>query len=175
MLETLLLIDRFTAQTGRAVRWLSLLMVLCSVAVVVLRYAFEIPSIALQESVMYLHASLFMLGAAYTWQQGGHVRVDVFYRNFSRQQKNRVDRFGILFLLLPVCIFMLYSSWNYVSIAWQIGEKSQEAGGLPFVYLLKTLILLLPFLMILQAIAEFAKTFSPESQHSPANTETHHG
>lgn len=172
MLEKLLIIDRFTAQTGKAVRWLSLLMVLFSVAVVVLRYAFEIPSIALQESVMYLHASLFMLGAAYTWQQNGHVRVDVFYRNFSRKHQNLVDRCGIVFLLLPVCIFMLYSSWNYVSVAWQIGEKSQEAGGLPFVYLLKTLILLLPFLMILQAIAEFAKTFLPAQAQAE---EIHHG
>lgn len=172
MLKKLLFIDRFTTQTGRVVRWLSLFMVLFSVAVVVLRYVFEIPSIALQESVMYLHASLFMLGAAYTWQQGGHVRVDVFYRNFSRRQKNLVDRYGIIFLLLPVCIFMLYSSWHYVSVAWQIGEKSQEAGGLPFVYLLKTLILLLPFLMILQAIAEFAKTFLSAQEHPE---EIHHG
>jgi len=175
MLAKILLIDRFTQLTGKAVRWLSLLMVIFTVLVVLLRYAFEIPSIALQESVMYLHASLFMLGAAYTWQQGGHVRVDVFYRNWPRSRQNLVNRLGIIFLLLPVCIFMLYSSWNYVSVAWQIGEKSQEAGGLPFVYLLKTLILLMPLLMILQAIAEFAKTFLPEQNIQAGAEEIHHG
>ncbi|MFC3680619.1 TRAP transporter small permease subunit [Bacterioplanoides pacificum] len=177
MLEKILLIDRFTRATGRAVRWLSLLMVICSCLVVLLRYAFGIPSIALQETVMYLHASIFMLGAAYTWQQGGHVRVDVFYRTFQRRTQQRIDRFGIVLLLLPVCLFMLYSSWSYVALAWSIGEKSQEAGGLPFVYLLKTLILIMPLLMILQALAEFARTFLPDSEQTdPENpTEVHHG
>ena len=175
MLEKILLIDRFTLFTGRVVRWLSLLMVVFSVAVVALRYLFEIPSIALQESVMYLHASLFMLGAAYTWQQGGHVRVDVFYRNWPRSRQNLVNRLGIIFLLLPVCIFMLYSSWNYVAVAWQIGEKSQEAGGLPLVYLLKTLILLMPLLMLLQAVAEFAKTSLPQQGATHSTEDIHHG
>lgn len=111
---------------------------------------------------MYLHASLFMLGAAYTWQQGGHVRVDVFYRNFSRRAQHWVNRLGILFLLLPVCVFLLYSSWDYVAIAWRIGEKSQEAGGLPLVYVLKSLILVMPLLLMLQAVAEFLRTFLPD-------------
>ena len=82
MTRVIQLIDFITQHTGRAVRWLSLLMVLATCAVVALRYLFDTPSIALQESVTYLHASIFMLGAAYTWQQGGHVRVDVFYRGW---------------------------------------------------------------------------------------------
>lgn len=171
MLEKILLIDRFTNLIGRSVRWLSLFMVILSCLVVLLRYTFEIPSIALQEGVTYLHASLFMLGAAYTWQQGGHVRVDVLYRGWSRARQNLVNRAGIIFLLTPVCLFMLYSSWSYVSVAWQIGEKSQEAGGLPFIYLLKTLILIMPVLMLLQAVAEFAKTFLPDDSDPLAPAE----
>lgn len=181
ILEKIRLIDRFTLLTGKTVRWLSLLMVIFSVLVVLLRYVFEVPSIALQESVTYLHASLFMLGAAYTWQQNGHVRVDVFYRNLPQSKKDWVDRFGIVFLLLPVCVFMLYSSWSYVGMAWAIGEKSQEAGGLPLVYLLKTLIIIMPVLMILQAIAELAKTLLPVElrrgapEHNDTDGEHHHG
>ncbi|WP_419812043.1 TRAP transporter small permease subunit [Bacterioplanoides sp.] len=177
MLEKIRLIDRFTETVGKTVRWFALLMVILTCLVVALRYVFYVPSVALQESVSYLHAALFMLGAAYTWQQGGHVRVDVFYHSMSRQKQHWVDRLGIIFLLFPVCLFMLYSSWEYVSIAWQIGEKSQEAGGLPFVYLLKTLILVMPLLMLIQAVAELLRTFLPETVQKThtASKEVHHG
>ena len=154
------ILESLTRLTGQAVSWLSLLMVLATCAVVVLRYVFSMPSVALQESVMYLHASLFMLGAAYTWQQGGHVRVDIFYQNFSVQQQLWIERLGIVLLVMPFCFFLLWVSWTYVGNAWAIGEKSQEASGLPFVYLLKTLILLLPATLLLQALAELLRSFS---------------
>jgi len=163
-------IDQITRLTGHCVRWLALLMVLATCAVVILRYAFDLPSIALQESVMYLHSALFMLGAAYTWQQGGHVRVDVFYRNWIGERQAWVERLGIVLLVVPVCVFLLWVSWEYVASAWAIREKSQEAAGLPFVYLLKSLILLLPVLLLLQAIAEFLKTFRPDESLIAANT-----
>lgn len=159
MLRLISVIEKITRNIGYGVRWLSLLMVIFSCLVVLLRYVFDVPSIALQETVMYLHASLFMLGAAYTWQKNGHVRVDVLYRNWPKKYQHRVNRSGIIFLLMPVCLFMLYSSWEYVNIAWKIGEKSQEAGGLPLVYVLKTLIITTPVLLLLQSIAEFCKTF----------------
>jgi TRAP-type mannitol/chloroaromatic compound transport system permease small subunit len=119
--------------------------------VVILRYAFDYSSIAMQETVMYLHASLFMFGAAYTWQQQGHVRVDVLYHKWPTAIQQRIDLFGTLFLLLPTCLFLIYISWDYVLMAWANGEKSHEAGGLPFVYLLKTLIVVLPTLLLVQA------------------------
>lgn len=176
LLNSLLQLNRLTRLIGESVRWLSLLMVIFSCLVVVLRYSFSIPSIALQEAVMYLHASLFMLGAAYTWQQGGHVRVDVFYRNWSAQRQAWVDRLGIVLLVLPVCLFMLWVSWDYVASAWAIGEKSPEAGGLPFVYLLKSLIVALPLLIILQALAELANTFVPHpGADESAEVEKHYG
>ncbi len=177
MTNLLHLLNLFTRRSGQAVRWLSLLMVVASCLVVILRYSFDMPSIALQESVMYLHASLFMLGAAYTWQQGGHVRVDVFYRNWPAKRQALVDRAGILLLVIPTCLFMLWVSWDYVVSAWAIGEKSQESGGLPFVYLLKTLILVMPILMLIQALAEFGNTFTggkdAEDKHS--EQEAHYG
>ena len=164
-------LESLTRLTGQTVSWLSLLMVLATCAVVVLRYVFSMPSVALQESVMYLHASLFMLGAAYTWQQGGHVRVDIFYQNFSARQQIWVERLGILLLVIPFCVFLLWVSWTYVGNAWAIREKSQEASGLPLVYLLKTLILLLPVTLLLQGLAELLKTLT---RQTPA-TESDHG
>lgn len=154
-------IDRFTQLTGQAIRWLSLLLVLTTCSVVALRYLLDLPSIALQETVMYLHAAIFMLGAAYTWQQGGHVRVDVFYRNLPVSRRYWIDRAGILFLVVPTSFFLIWASWEYVGNAWAIRERSQEASGLPFVYALKTLLILLPVTLLLQAVAELLRTFTP--------------
>jgi len=145
-------LSAFTHQSGVISRWLAVFMVIATSLVVALRYLFDYSSIGLQETVMYLHASLFMLGAAYTWQQNGHVRVDIFYQKFSPLKQRTVDVAGTLLLLIPTCLFLLWSSWEYVNTAWAIGEKSQEAGGLPFVYLLKTLILLMPIMMLVQAL-----------------------
>lgn len=152
-------LDKFTDATGRMIAWMTLAMVLLSFAIVVLRYGFNFGSIAMQESVLYLHALVFMLGAAYTLKEDGHVRVDIFYQKMSTKDKAKVDFFGTLFLLLPFSIFIFYISFDYVSIAWQIGEKSPEAGGLPFVYLNKSFILLMTTVLVLQGIAELVRNF----------------
>ena len=146
-------LQAFTRFVGKTCRWFSLGMVIVTCLVLILRYLFDYSSIAMQETVMYLHAALFMFGVAYTWQQQGHVRVDILYHKWPKAIQQRIDLFGTLFLLLPTCIFLIYISWDYVLMAWQYGEKSHEAGGLPFVYLLKTLIIVLPSLLIIQAIS----------------------
>lgn len=146
-------LDAFAETTGRLTAWLALLLVLVMFSVVVLRYLFEFGSIALQESTLYLHASLFMLGAAYTLKVDGHVRVDIFYRSLSARGKALVNLLGTLLLLLPVCSFMVWISWDYVTAAWALHEGSREAGGLPLVYLLKTLIPLAAVLLIIQGVS----------------------
>lgn len=148
------LIDSFTNACGRVVRWLTLAMVLTMFAIVLLRYGFNIGWIAMQESVLYLHGTVFMLGAAYTLKENAHVRVDIFYHRFSQKAQAWVNIFGSLCLLLPVAIFIFYISFDYVANSWQIMEKSQEAGGLPLVYLAKSLILVMAVSMALQGIAE---------------------
>lgn len=155
------LIDHFTSFVGRTLRWLALLMVMLVCMVVFMRYFLGLPSVVLQESVQYLHATLFMLGIAYTWQKGAHVRVDVLSKRWTAARKNKVEQLGILFLVIPLCVFLLFMSWRYVGNSWAILERSDETGGLPFVYLLKTLILMMPVLILLQAIAEFVKTLAP--------------
>jgi len=146
-------LEHFAEQTGRAVSWLTLIMVLVTVTVVMLRYLFDAGSIALQESITYLHAVVFMLGAAYTLKHDGHVRVDIFYQKRSPRARAWVDLVGTLLLLMPVCIFILVSSLGYVSASWEIQEGSREAGGLDGVYLLKTTIPLMAVLMLLQGCA----------------------
>lgn len=150
-------IDKITDSTGKVISWLTLLMVLLTFLIVVLRYGFNIGWIAMQESVLYFHGTVFMLGAAYTLKADGHVRVDIFYQNYSKKIKALVNLLGAVFLLLPVCVFIFYISLDYVATAWRIMEKSSEAGGLPFVYLSKSLLLIMALTMSLQGIAEICR------------------
>jgi TRAP-type mannitol/chloroaromatic compound transport system permease small subunit len=147
-------LDRITTLAGTAAAWLALVLVLVTFSVVVLRYAFGLGWIAMQESILYLHASLFLLGAAYTLKRDAHVRVDIFYRGFSARGRALVDLLGALFLLLPVCLFLLWVSWDYVAAAWAVREGSSEPGGLPYKYLLKTLIPVAALLLVLQGISQ---------------------
>ena len=147
-------IDRLVAAIGRAVAWLALAIVLVQFAVVVLRYVFGVGSIWLSESVIYGHATMFMLAAAWTLQAGGHVRVDIFYTDASPRTKALVDLLGSLLLLLPFVAVILWFALPYVGRSWALLERSRETSGLPFVYLLKTVIPLFAVLLGLQGISQ---------------------
>ncbi|MBK7168244.1 MAG: TRAP transporter small permease subunit [Gammaproteobacteria bacterium] len=148
------LIGRLNGWIGRGVAWLTLLMVGLTALVVGLRYGLGQGSVALQESVTYLHCMVFMLGAAMTLERGGHVRVDIFYRDWSVPRRALVDLLGSLLLLIPLMIFTLYSCWGYVADAWAVRESSIEPGGLHAIYLLKTLILVMAVMLLLQGVAD---------------------
>jgi TRAP-type mannitol/chloroaromatic compound transport system permease small subunit len=147
-------IDRVTATVGRAAAWCCLFIVLGEFAVVAMRYALAIGSIRLQESVLYAHAALFMLAAAWTLALDGHVRVDVFYSQASPRIKALIDLLGAVVFLLPFAVALALLSLPYVGRSWAILERSPEASGLPFVYLLKTLIPIFAFLIGLQGVAQ---------------------
>ena len=147
-------LDAIAHWSGRTCSWLSLALVLTVVITVALRYGFDIGSIALQEFAMYLHGALFMLGLSYTLSCDEHVRVDIFYQRFSPANQARVDFFGTLLLLLPMCSLILFTSWPYVFASWSRLEGSADPGGLPAVFILKTLLLIAPVLLLLQGAAE---------------------
>ena len=107
----------------------------------------------MQEAILYLHASLFLLGAAYTLKRDEHVRVDILYRGMSPSRRLLVDTLGTLLLLVPTCVLILVYGWHYVAVSWAIGEGSPEAGGLPGLFLLKSLILLTPALLVVEGLA----------------------
>lgn len=151
-------IDAFTDFTGRTIAWLTVIMVALVVTVVITRYFLTVGSIALQESVTYLHCMIFMLGLGYTLQHDGHVRVDIFYRGFSPRFKAIVNLIGGLIFLIPFCLLIFFTSWDYVLASWVIRETSAENNGLPFIYLLKTLMLLMPATLVLQGIAEIIRS-----------------
>ena len=145
--------ERMVKGLGRAVSWLGLAMVLTTATVVVLRKFFDTGFIWMQESVTWMHAAVFMLAAGYTLALDEHVRVDIFYRRMSPARRLLVDTLGTLFLLVPTCVLILVYGWHYVAVSWSIGEGSPEAGGLPGLFLLKSLIILTPALLLLESLA----------------------
>jgi TRAP-type mannitol/chloroaromatic compound transport system permease small subunit len=147
-------IDRLNTQIGRAAAWLVLVVVLLQFALVVARYLFGLGSLWLSETVIYAHATLFLLAGAWTLSVGAHVRVDIFYADASLRAKAVIDLIGALLLLLPFALVLLWLSWPYVERSWAILEHSQEASGLPLVFALKTLIPLFAVLMALQGLAQ---------------------
>jgi TRAP-type mannitol/chloroaromatic compound transport system permease small subunit len=147
-------IDRLTAVIGRAAAWLVLVVVVLQFALVVARYVFGLGSVWLTETVVYAHAAMFMLAAAWTLQAGGHVRVDVFYADASARTKALIDLIGALLFLLVFMLVLIWLSVPYAARSWVILEHSQEASGLPIVFALKTLIPLFAVLMGLQGLAQ---------------------
>ena len=147
-------IDRITAAIGRIATWCSLYVVVAEFAVVVLRYALGFGSIRLQESVLYAHAGLFMLAAAWTLQTDGHVRVDIFYARGAPRARAVIDLLGAVIFHLPFAAALFAVTLPYVERSWHIFEGSPQPSGLPFVYLLKTIILIFAALIGLQGIAQ---------------------
>lgn len=154
------LIDRFSEVTGKLVAWLTLLMVIVTFVIVVMRYAFDAGLIWLQESVIWMHAAVFMVGAAYTLKHDEHVRVDVFYRSSSAKRKAWTDLLGVLLFLLPVCGFLLIKSWDFAAVSWSIKESSRESGGLPYplVPMAKSILVVMPLIVGLQGISILLKS-----------------
>lgn len=138
---------------GRGIAWLTLAMVLIGFLVVMLRYVFNIGFVWMQESYVWLHGVIFMVAAGYTLLHDGHVRVDIFYRPASIRAKAWVDLVGALVLLLPVLVLVWQQAWPYVLDSWARLEESREAGGMPALYLLKSVILVFCLTMGLQGLS----------------------
>jgi len=150
-------LDRISTALGQATAWLTLFMVVITFVVVVMRYVFDAGLIWVQESVVWMHAMVFMLGSAYTLKSEEHVRVDVFYRTMGERRRAWVDLVGILIFLLPLCLFLAWKSFDFVTQSWNLKEASRESGGLPypFIPMLKSVLLLMPLTVALQGVSLF--------------------
>lgn len=148
-------IDRINIAVGRAAAWFTLFMVIVTFVVVVMRYVFDAGLIWVQESVVWMHAVVFMLGAAYTLQAEEHVRVDVFYGTMGERRRAWVDLLGVFIFLVPVCVFLGWNSFDFVTQSWSLRESSRESGGLPYplIPMLKSVLLLMPLAVALQGVS----------------------
>jgi TRAP-type mannitol/chloroaromatic compound transport system permease small subunit len=153
---------------GKGAAWLTLLMVLLTFTIVILRYGFNLGWIWLQESLTYLHVAVFTIVTTWALQTESHVRVDIFYTRMSPRGRALVDLLGTLLFLLPFCVFILVTAWPYVMNSWALLEGSREAGGLPLVFLLKSLILVMPALLLGQALVNAIDAWDTLRSEQPA-------
>ena len=160
--ETVNALDRISVVTGRAASWLTLVMVLVTFVIVVMRYVFDAGMIWLQESVTWMHAAVFMLGAAYTLFAEDHVRVDIFYRRMTAAGRAWVDFVGVLLFLLPFCAYLAWASWDFAAVSWSMRETSRESGGLPYplIPMLKSIVVVMPVAVGLQGLSLAARSIS---------------
>ncbi|MEO9482617.1 MAG: TRAP transporter small permease subunit [Ekhidna sp.] len=151
-------IDKLNSAIGKAISWLTLLLVLVIVIDVILRYSLSITSAASFELEWHLFAAIFLLGAAYTLKEDKHVRVDVFYDRFSNKNKAWVNLIGGLALLLPFCAIAFWESLSFVESSYKLSETSPQPGGLPARWLIKSTIPLGFLLLGLQGISSITKS-----------------
>ena len=145
--------DAINRRVGRAAAWLALAMTAVVFAMIVLSTFFRLGWVWMRETVTYMHGALFMAAAGYTLLRDEHVRIDVFYAKLSPRGKAWVNILGFTLLLTPVCVLILWTSFPYVYESWRVLESSDEASGIPALFLLKTFLLVFPLLMILQGLA----------------------
>ena len=157
------IIDLFNEKIGVLTSYLAIPLILITFFVAFMRYALDFGSIAIQEITIYLHALIFTVGASYTLKNNMHVRIDIFYNKFSNNLKKNINLFGTIFFLLPSCVLIFTTSFNYVISSIMLLESSKEAGGLPILYILKSYILLMVFSLFLQGISEIIKNSRKES------------
>jgi TRAP-type mannitol/chloroaromatic compound transport system permease small subunit len=133
--------------------------------IVILRYGFNLGAIYMQESLVWFHSAIFLLGSAYTLQQNEHVRVDILYRSFSQKKQDWINIMGILIFVFPVCIFFIIVSWGFVYASWSVNEISRDAGGLPYpaIPILKSMLIIMPITLILQSLSILIKTKSSKT------------
>ena len=159
--------DAISELAGRLAALMAIALVALVFGLVVARYGLGVGSVAAQEAVLWLHAAIFLLGLAYALRHGAHVRVDVFSQRWSPRTRAWVEVGAGVLLLLPLCIFMLAMSWDYVAASWSAREGSRDPGGLPGWYLVKALLPVSALLLMLQGLAEtlraLARARSPEA------------
>ncbi len=152
-------IDAFTVWTGERIKWLTSLLVLLILGDVLLRYLLDTSKAWITDLEWHVFALIFLLGAAYALKEDQHVRVDVLYSKWSEKKKAWVNLFGTVLFLLPWCLIVIYTSFEYTGHAYSIGEKSAEPGGLHARFLIKGAITLGFVMLLLQGIATAMKAF----------------
>lgn len=149
------LFDRISSTSGKITAWLTLAMVIVMSIIVVMRYLFDAGFIWLQESVTWMHATVFMVGAAYTLLHEEHVRVDIFYRDMNTRRRAIVDTIGVALFLLPLCALLAFKAYDFAALSWSIHESSREPGGMPYplIPILKSIVIVMPIAVALQGVS----------------------
>ena len=158
MNKTISILESITETFGRFFSWTTSLLVWLICIDVLMRYFFNFTLIWIVELETYFFALIFLMGGAYAFKHDKHVRVDVFYADYSPKKKAWVNLIGGLLFLLPWSVVAVIVIWRYFSFSWGWGEKSAQPGGLPAVYILKFFLWLGFALLLCQALASVLRS-----------------
>ncbi len=147
-------IDRFIERVGQLISFLNIALVVLICIDVLLRYFFNATQKWVIELEWHMFALIFLIGGSYTFQKDKHVRVDVFYQNFTEKKKLWINLLGNLLFLIPWCIVIMYASYKYANVSFSYFEKSPDPGGLPARYIIKYAIVIGFILLLVQAISD---------------------
>lgn len=152
--------DKFADAIGYVTAFVMVLMILNVTYDVIMRYFFHTGSIAMQEMEWHLFSVIILLGISYTLKEDGHVRVDLIYDRLSSKKKAKVNMIGVVFFIIPMALLIGVDSIPYVMESFNSNEQSGDPGGLPYRWIVKTLIPLCFFLLIITAIGYFIKNLN---------------
>lgn len=150
-------IDLFIDKVGRSISWLTTILMIIICIDVVLRYLFSNTKTWVIELEWHLFAMIFLIGASFTLLHDKHVRVDLFYEQFSESRQKIINSIGLLLFLVPWCLVIIYYGYEYAVNSFSFNEKSPQPGGLPARYIIKSFIMIGFSLLLLQAISELIK------------------
>ena len=151
------IIDNLIERISDFLMLLLLTMIMMIFISVICRFFFRVNFIALQELIMYFHATIFMFGISYALKKDAHVKIDIIYNILPKKIKTYISIASILLFILPMSIFLIYISIGMTIQSWSIFEGSSEAGGLNLVFILKTIIPLTGILILLQSMSQLLK------------------
>jgi TRAP-type mannitol/chloroaromatic compound transport system permease small subunit len=149
--------DGVNRMVGLATAWMTLGTVIACFASVYTRYALDVNYIWLQESYIWQHAAVIVLGAGYTMMTGGFVRVDVFYAQWPARKRAAADMVMTILMLAPFLLVFTPATWNFVAASWRSDEGSMHPGGVPDLWILKGTMVAFCVLVGLQGLATIAR------------------
>jgi len=162
-------INSFSELMGKISAVLFVLMLFNVFIDVVMRYVFNDVSIGMQEMEWHLYAAVFLLGVPYTLKTGGHVRVDIIYDGLSAKTKSVIDMLGCLILLFPFCALVGWYGVDFAREAFELGETSGDPGGLPYRWLIKSVIPFAFFAILISGVGLFLKSLNVYLGNSQAD------
>lgn len=151
-------IDKMSEWSGRVISYLVYPMVGGLVYEVFARYLFHAPTDWAYDVTYMLYGAIFMLGAAYTLLNKGHIRTDLFYNKFSPRRQGMIDAIMYLVLFFPGMVFFLIAGIDYAAHSWITQERTTLSPWRPIIYPFKTVIPATALLLLIQGVSEFLKS-----------------
>lgn len=152
------LIDRFIRRIGEGIAWLNFLLIFIILIQVIMRYGFGKGMIWIEELQWHLYGTCIMFGISYGIAVNAHIRLDLFYQRFTPKNREVVELLGILFLLLPIAVILFIHGLDFVEDSWRVGERSESPLGLPWRWLIKSVVPISMLFVILASVSRMIRS-----------------